>query len=167
MLETSYSSLDLHCRNCQARWETPVARLVNVKTHPDGRLGILLGTMHRPSCPVCRTPHDPEPIFDYYDPDQQLVVQVRPAWEFHAGGGEDWYWARYEDLVERYADVDVRVDVVFGYQEMIDKYLGGQAAVETAQAEWATRQQRAREAAEAEARAWAAQVTVDPDEPEA
>lgn len=139
MLETEYTYIDMRCTECQVLWEAPLVRLANAKTHPDARLGILLGTIHKPRCPSCRLIHNPEPIFDYYDPDQGLVVQVRPEWEIKAGGGEDWYWARYEDLVTKYAGVDVRVDVVFGLQEMIDKYLGGQAAVEAAKAEWAER----------------------------
>ena len=65
--------------------------------HPDARLGILLGTMHRTRCPVCKKPRDIDFIFDYYDPDQNLIIQVRPDWEFQAGGGEDWYWTQYEN----------------------------------------------------------------------
>jgi hypothetical protein len=139
VLETEYTHLDMRCTNCQVLWEAPLVRIANAKTHPDARLGILLGTIHQPRCPSCRAIHNPEPIFDYYDPDQGIVVQVRPEWEVKAGGGEDWYWARYEDLVITYAEVDVRVDVVFGLQEMVDKYLGGQEAVDAARAEWAER----------------------------
>lgn len=153
-LETEYTGYDLRCPTCQATWEAPVARFVNVGTHPDGRLGILLGTIHHSHCPVCKVDRLVDVIFDYYDPEQKLIVQVRPEWEWHAGGGEDWYWDRYEDLVEKYAEVDVRVDVVFGYQQMIDKYLGGEEAVAAAKVEWQKRlaEERARE--EAEEAAW-------------
>jgi hypothetical protein len=136
------------CVGCKAKWDVPVARQVNVGTHPDARLGILLGTMHRTRCPVCKTPREVEFIFDYYDPERQLVVQIRPGWEIKAGGGEDWYWARYEDLVQKYASSDVRVDVVFGFDEMIDKYLGGDEARAAAKVEWAERK-AAEEATEA------------------
>ena len=135
VLETAFTSVDMRCVVCQAVWETPVVRIVNVSTHPDARLGILLKTMHRTHCPVCRQERDVDAIFDYYDPERRLLVQVRPVWELMAGGGEDWYWARYEDLVLKYAAIDVRVDVVFGFDAMIEKYLGGQDAVEAARRE--------------------------------
>jgi len=140
MIETEYTELEMRCVGCSAKWEAPVARQVNVKTHPDARLGILLGTMHRTRCPVCKTPRDIEFIFEYYDPDQSLLLQVRPDWEIVAGGGEDWYWERYEDLVKKYAEVDVRVDVVFGMSEMVEKYLGGEDARAAAREEWAARE---------------------------
>lgn len=138
-IETEFSEIEMRCVPCNAIWSAPVARRVNVATHPDARLGILLKTMHRTACPVCKSVREIDTIFDYYDPERRLVVQVRPAWEIRAGGGEDWYWARYEDLVLKYAEYDVRVDVVFGFDEMIEKYLGGQEAVEAAKREWASR----------------------------
>lgn len=178
MLETEYTSYDMRCPVCQAGWEAPVARFVNVETHPDARLGILLGTMHHSHCPSCRTDRLVETIFDYYDPARKLIIQVRPDWEYEAGGGEDWYWDRYEDLVQKYAEVDVRVDVVFGYQQMIDKYLGGEEAVAEAHREWDERRARARaKAAEEEAKLAAddeapaegavAEASTDPSEDEA
>ena len=146
MLETEYTEVEMRCAGCKSKWDAPVARQVNVQTHPDARLGILLGTMHRTRCPVCKTSREVEVIFEYYDPDQELVLQVRPDWEFAAGGGEDWYWERYEDLVKKYAETEVRVDVVFGFDQMIEKYLGGDAARAAAREEWAAR--KAREAEE-------------------
>jgi hypothetical protein len=134
---TEFTELEMLCVPCHATWSVPVARRVNAATHPEARLGILLKTMHRTACPVCRQPREVEAIFDYYDPARQLVVQVRPEWEIKAGGGEDWYWDRYEDLVLKYADHDVRVDVVFGFDELIEKYLGGQQAVAEARRQWA------------------------------
>ncbi|MDW7981392.1 MAG: CpXC domain-containing protein [Thermomicrobium sp.] len=138
-LPTEFSEIEMRCPPCGAIWSAPVARRINVRTHPDARLGILLRTIHWTRCPVCRTPRQIETIFDYFDPDRRLLVQVRPAWEVHAGGGEDWYWARYEDVVLKYKDFDVRVDVVFGLEQLIDKYLGGQAAVDRARSEWQAR----------------------------
>uniref|UniRef100_A0A7C2WRR3 CpXC domain-containing protein n=2 Tax=Thermorudis TaxID=1649508 RepID=A0A7C2WRR3_9BACT len=142
-ITTEFTEIEMRCVPCNASWSAPVARRVNVATHPDARLGILLKTMHRTACPLCKTPKEIDTIFDYYDPERKLVVQVRPSWEIHAGGGEDWYWARYEDLVLKYANYDVRVDVVFGFDEMIEKYLGGQEAVEVAQREWRARREQA------------------------
>jgi hypothetical protein len=150
MLETEYTELEMRCVGCKSKWDVPVARQVNVKTHPDARLGILLGTMHRTRCPVCKTPREVEFIFEYYDPDQSLLLQIRPEWEFEAGGGEDWYWERYEGLVEKYAETEVRVDVVFGFNQMIEKYLGGDDARAAAREEWA-----ARKASETQAQATA------------
>ena len=140
MIETEYTELEMRCVGCNAKWDVPVARQVNVKTHPDARLGILLGTMHRTRCPVCKKRRDVEFIFEYYDPDQSLLLQIRPDWEIIAGGGEDWYWERYEDLVKKYAEVDVKVDVVFGMSEMVEKYLGGEDARAWAREEWAARE---------------------------
>ncbi|HUZ00120.1 MAG TPA: CpXC domain-containing protein [Thermomicrobiaceae bacterium] len=147
-LKTEYTSIDMRCPSCSAIWEAPAARFVNVQTDPDARVGILLGTMHFTHCPVCRETRSLETIFDYYDPDRRLIVQVRPAWEYEAGGGEEWYWARYEDLVQKYADIDVQVDVVFGFDQMTEKYLGGEAAVADARREWEERRARADAAAE-------------------
>lgn len=138
-LPTEFSEIEMRCPPCNATWSAPVARRVNVRTHPDARLGILLKTMHWTRCPLCKQPRQIETIFEYYDPDQRLLVQVRPEWEYHAGGGEEWYWARYEDLVLKYQDVDVRVDVVFGFDQLIEKYLGGQAAVQEARERWEAR----------------------------
>ncbi|HET7035700.1 MAG TPA: CpXC domain-containing protein [Thermomicrobiaceae bacterium] len=150
MLETQYASIDMICPKCRSTWEAPFARVVNVGTHPEGRLGALLGTMHKSHCPACKTPRDVEVIWDYYDPERKLVIQVRPEWEFHAGGGEDWYWARYEDLVEKYKDIEVQVDVVFGFAELVEKHLGGDVAVAEAKREWEARRaaERAQSAAE-------------------
>ncbi|MCX7624114.1 MAG: CpXC domain-containing protein [Thermomicrobium sp.] len=138
-LPTEFSEIEMRCPPCNTVWSAPVARRVNVRTHPDARLGILLKTMHWTRCPMCKTPRQIETIFEYYDPEQGLLVQVRPDWEYEAGGGEDWYWARYEDLVLKYRDVEVRVDVVFGLDQLIEKYLGGESAVREAQELWEAR----------------------------
>lgn len=141
-LPTEFSEIEMRCAACKTIWSAPVARRVNVATHPDARYGILLKTIHWTRCPLCKEPRQIETIFDYFDPEQRLLIQVRPDWEIHAGGGEDWYWARYEDLVLKYRDVDVRVDVVFGLDELIAKYLGGEEAVAAARNWW---EQRRRE----------------------
>lgn len=92
-LPTEFSEIEMRCPPCNTTWSAPVARRVNVRTHPDARFGILLKTMHWTRCPLCKQPRQIETIFEYYDPDQRLLVQVRPEWEYHAGGGEEWYWA--------------------------------------------------------------------------
>lgn len=141
--ETWFMEFEVVCRRCQSRWQPPIARFVNARTDPDARLGILLETMHRSYCPQCKLKQLIDTTFEYYDPDQELVVQVRPAWEYNAGGGEDYYLKRFEDLVHKYSDSEVRVDVVFGMQELIDKYLGGEQAVADANEEWHRRRQLA------------------------
>lgn len=132
-LRTEYTEVDLRCPKCNAVWSPPVARFVNVKTHPAVREGILRKTMHVSRCPACKGhEYDINQIWDYYDPDEGIIVQIRPRWEYKAGGGEKVYLDRVETLVLKYQEDDVRVDVVFGFDEMIERYLGGQEAVDAA-----------------------------------
>lgn len=132
--ETAYTEVELICRKCHAKWSPVVASFINFGTDPKGREGILRKTIHHSFCPVCKTHVNIDQIFAVYDPERQLVVQVRLPWEFRAGGGEEMYWKRLEQFVMDWADEDVRVDVVFGYDELIEKHLGGQAAVDAATA---------------------------------
>lgn len=133
-LKTAYTEVELRCPQCRATWSPAVANFVNFGTDPKGREGMLRKTMHHAYCPACKYHVEVDHIFAVYDPEKNLIVQVRPAWEFKAGGGEDYYWKRLEDLVEKWADVDVHVDIVFGFDELIEKFLGGQAAVDAAMA---------------------------------
>ena len=51
---------------------------------------------------------------------------MRPEWEWHAGGGEEWYAARLEDFYEVWADQlggEVRIDVVFGPDQLVECFL--------------------------------------------
>lgn len=131
---TEYTEVELVCPRCQVQWSPTVARFVNAETHPMAKEGILRKSMHRARCPSCRRYElEVDQIFDYYDPQEKLVIQFRPAWEFKAGGGEEIYWVRLEQLIEKYAGDDVRVDVVFGFDDMIAKHLGGDEAVAAAQ----------------------------------
>ena len=144
-LETWFMEFEVVCRRCQSKWQPPIARFVNAGTDPDARLGILLGTMHRSFCPACKLKQLIDTTFEYYDPEQNIVVQVRPEWEFKAGGGEEYYLKRFEDLVIKYSKTDVRVDVVFGQDELIQKYLGGDEAIAAAQEEWDQRREQAKQ----------------------
>lgn len=133
-LRTVYSEVELRCPQCRAQWSPPVAHFVNLETDPQGREGILRKTMHHAYCPACKHHVEIDHIFSVYEPEQNIVVQVRMPWEFKAGGGEDIYWKRLEDLVLKHAEDDVRVDVVFGFDELIEKYLGGEEAAQAAMA---------------------------------
>lgn len=134
-LRTRFTEVTLRCPKCTSEWNPGVAVLVNIKTDPKAREGILRHTMHKSRCPACkRYEYDIDQIFEYYDPDEQLLVQIRPKWEFKAGGGEEIYWKRLESVVMKHAEDDVRVDVAFGFDDFIDKHLGGQDAVDAAMA---------------------------------
>jgi hypothetical protein len=162
-LETRFMDFEVVCRRCQSKWQPPIARFVNAGTDPDARLGILLDSMHRSYCPHCKLKQLIDTTFEYYDPGQNIVIQVRPEWEFKAGGGEDYYLKRLEDLVMKYSKTEVRVDVVFGMNELIHKYLGGDEAVAEAQNEWNAR--RAAAKARHEERTLA-QEAFEPEAPE-
>ena len=131
-LATKYNETELNCPKCRARWSPVVADVINFGTDPKGREGILRKSIHHAYCPACKHHMEIQHIFVVHDPDENLLVQVRPAWEFNAGGGEEYYWTRLEDAILKYQDLDVRVDVVFGVDNLIEKYLGGQAAVDAA-----------------------------------
>lgn len=133
-LKTSYTETELICPKCKARWSPVVANFVNFGTDPVGREGMLRKAMHHAYCPACKFHVEVEHIFSVYDPDINTVVQVRPKWEFKAGGGEEIYWKRLEQFLLNWADHDVKVDVVFGFDELIAKYLGGEEAVAAAMA---------------------------------
>ncbi len=162
-LETRFMEFEVVCRRCQSKWQPAIARFVNVGTDPDARLGILINTMHHSFCPQCRLKQYIDTTFEYYDPEENIVIQVRPEWEFKAGGGEDYYLKRLEDLVYKYSKNDVRVDVVFGLRELIDKYLGGEDAVEAAKAEWYRRKEVAKKKHEERT---LAKTAFEPDSPD-
>jgi hypothetical protein len=131
-LKTRYNETELICPRCRAKWSPVVADFINFGTDPKGREGILRKTIHHAFCPACKHHMEIDHIFGVYDPDENLLIQVRPRWEFNSGGGEEYYWKRLEDAILKHQDLDVRVDVVFGYDELIEKHLGGQEAVEAA-----------------------------------
>jgi hypothetical protein len=132
-LMTRFSATDLICPQDDVIWRAPVADFVNFGTHPHGREGILRGTMHHAYCPVdgyhVAIPH----IFEVYDPAVPFLVQVRSSWEDEAGGPKYVQDCRAA-LTETYGDLGIPLDIVFGFEELIDRYLGGQPAVEAAMA---------------------------------
>lgn len=132
-LRTKFTEVELTCPKCRSEWSAGVAVLINARTDPAATEGVLRGTMHRSRCPACKGfVHDIMHIWDYYDPDNEQIVQVRMGWEYKAGGEEKVYFERLEALVMKYQNDEVKVDVVFGMQELIDKYLGGQDAADAA-----------------------------------
>ena len=132
-LRTKFTEVELLCPKCRSEWSPGVAVLINARTDPAATEGILRGSMHRSRCPACKGyVHDIMHIWDYYDPDRQQIVQVRMDWEYKAGGGEELYFKRLEQLVMKYQEDEVKVDVVFGMDALREKYLGGQEAVDAA-----------------------------------
>lgn len=133
--KTRFTEVELICPKCTAMWSPPVAVIVNAQTDPQAKEGILRGTMHRVRCPRCKQHEfDVDHIWDWYDPDEGLLIQFRPKWEYKAGGEEEVYLKRLEALVFKYAEHDIRVDVSFGFGDAIDKYFGGEEAVAAAKA---------------------------------
>lgn len=131
--KTKFSEVELICPKCTAMWSPAVAVMVNAETDPQAKEGILRGTMHRSRCPRCKEHEfNIDQIWEWYDPEEKLLIQFRPGWEYKAGGEEEVYFKRLEALVLKYADHDIRVDVSFGFDDAIAKYFGGEAEVDAA-----------------------------------
>ena len=120
---TQWTEFDLRCRDCQITHYVPVCLFLNAEESPGLVQRIKSGQFNMKRCPVCHQIEYVEHPYSYYDPARQLVVQVRPEWEWHAGGGEEWYAARLEDLFDKWAEHDVKIEVVFGPQPLIDRFL--------------------------------------------
>lgn len=122
-LATTWTELDLRCPTCSIIHYVPVCLFLNVAESPHLDERLRKGQFNRKRCPMCRKIEPVEHPYTYYDPSRQLAVQVRPEWEFKAGGGEEWYAARLEDFFEQWQDRDVRIDVVFGEEQLLARYL--------------------------------------------
>ncbi len=120
---TYWSEFDLRCRDCQIVHYVPLCLFLNAAESPALVQRIISNHFNLKRCPVCRQIEYVEHPYSYYDPARKLIVQVRPEWEWHAGGGDDWYAARLEDLFDKWAEHDVRIEVVFGPQQLIDRFL--------------------------------------------
>jgi hypothetical protein len=120
---TYWSEFDLRCRDCQIIHYVPLCLFLNAKESPALVQRIISNHFNMKRCPVCHQVEYVEHPFSYYDPARKLIVQVRPEWEWHAGGGEEWYAARLEDLFDKWAEHDVQIEVVFGPQQLIDRFL--------------------------------------------
>ena len=122
---TQWTEFDLRCRDCQITHYVPFCIFLNAEESPELVQRITSGHFNMKRCPVCHQIEYVEHPYSYYDPARQLLVQVRPEWEWHAGGGEEWYAARLEDFFDKWAEHDVKIEVVFGPQPLIDRFLQG------------------------------------------
>lgn len=125
-LATEWTELDLFCRYCQITLHVPVCVFLNAAESPVLVQAIIAGQFNLKFCPLCNRIEPVEHPFTFFDPARKLAVGVRPAWEWHAGGGEEWYAARLENLYEVWADRldgEVRIDVVFGPEQLVERYL--------------------------------------------
>ncbi len=120
---TQWTEFDLRCRDCQITHYVPFCIFLNAEESPALVQRIKSGHFNLKRCPVCHQIEYVEHPYSYYDPTRQLVVQVRPEWEWHAGGGEEWYAARLEDFFDKWSEHDIKIEVVFGPQPLIDRFL--------------------------------------------
>lgn len=120
---TQWTEFDLRCRHCQITHYVPFCIFLNAEESPELVARIKAGHFNMKRCPVCHRIEYVEHPYSYYDPARQLLVQVRPEWEWHAGGGEEWYAARLEDFFDKWSGHDVKIEVVFGPQPLIDRFL--------------------------------------------
>lgn len=122
-LSTTWTELDMRCGTCNIIHYVPICLFLNAVESPHLDERLRKGQFNRKRCPMCRRIELVEHPYTYYDPSRQLAVQVRPEWEWKAGGGEEWYAARLEDFFEQWKDHEVRIDVVFGEEQLLEKYL--------------------------------------------
>jgi hypothetical protein len=122
-LATFWTELDLRCRDCSIIHYVNFCTLLNAEESPHLVERARRNQFNYKRCPVCRKIEYVEHPWTFYDPQRKLVVQIRPEWEWHAGGGEEWYAARLEDLFDKWAEYDVRLDVTFGPEQFIERYL--------------------------------------------
>lgn len=84
---TQWTEFDLRCRDCQVVHYVPICLFLNAEESPALVQRIISGHFNMKRCPVCRQFEYVEHPYSYYDPARKLIVQVRPEWEWHAGGG--------------------------------------------------------------------------------
>ena len=120
---TAWTELDLRCPTCRIIHYVPTCIFLNARESPHLVQRLIKGHFNLKRCPMCRKIEPVDYPFTYFDPDRKLAVQVRSEWEWHAGGGEEWYAARLEDFFEKWADHDVQIDVVFGAEKLVARFL--------------------------------------------
>jgi hypothetical protein len=122
-LATAWTELDLRCPTCSIIHYVPICTFLNAQESPGLVQRLIAGHFNLKRCPICHKVEFVDYPFTYYDPAGKLAVQVRAEWEWHAGGGEEWYAARLEDFFERWAEYDVHIDVVFGPDQLVQRFL--------------------------------------------
>jgi hypothetical protein len=122
-LATAWTELDLRCPTCSIIHYVPICTFLNAQESPGLVQRLIAGHFNLKRCPICHKVEFVDYPFTYYDPDRKLAVQVRAEWEWHAGGGEEWYAARLEDFFERWAEYDVQIEVVFGPDQLVQRFL--------------------------------------------
>lgn len=127
-LATAWTELDLRCPTCSIIHYVPICTFLNAQESPGLVQRLIAGHFNLKRCPICHKVEFVDYPFTYYDPARKLAVQVRAEWEWHAGGGEEWYAARLEDFFERWAAYDVQIDVVFGPEQLIKRFLQAENA---------------------------------------
>ena len=127
-LATFWTEFDLYCKRCSITHYVAFCTMLNAGESPQLAEQARRHQFNYKRCPLCHTIEYVEHPWTYYDPARKLLVQVRPEWEWHAGGGEEWYAARLEDLFDKWSEYDVQIDVVFGPPQLIERYLQGEEA---------------------------------------
>ena len=122
-LATYWTEFDLFCRDCGITHYVNFCTLLNTDESPHLVERAKLNQMNYKRCPICKKIEYVQHPWTFYDPQRKLVVQIRPEWEWHAGGGEEWYDARLEDLFDKWSEHDVKLDVTFGPAQFIERYL--------------------------------------------
>ena len=122
-LATFWTELDLFCKDCSITHYVNFCTLLNAEESPHLVERARLNQFNYKRCPVCKKIEYVQHPWTFFDPQRKLVVQVRPEWEWHAGGGEEWYAARLEDLFDKWSEHDVQIDVTFGPEQFIERYL--------------------------------------------
>ena len=122
-LATYWTELDLFCRDCSITHYVSFCTLLNAEESPHLVERAKANQMNYKRCPLCKKIEYVQHPWTFFDPQRKLVVQIRPQWEWHAGGGEEWYAARLEDLFDKWSEQDVQLDVVFGPEQFIERYL--------------------------------------------
>lgn len=128
-LATAWTELDLRCPSCNITHYVPTCTFLNAEESPHLLERLVRGQFNLKRCPICHTIEAVDYPYTIYLPEQKLAVQVRAEWEYHAGGGEEWYAARLEDFFERWANYDVRIDVVFSPATFLERYANEVRAV--------------------------------------
>jgi hypothetical protein len=128
-LATFWTELDLFCRDCGITHYVSFCTLLNAEESPHLVERAKANQMNYKRCPLCKKIEYVQHPWTFFDPQRKLVVQIRPEWEWHAGGGEEWYDARLEDLFDKWSEHDVKLDVTFGPEQFIERYLRDEEVV--------------------------------------